>query len=608
MSTDSMAFLEESVDVFHVGEHYAETVSDTIAVRGQIRQRSSVDPKLEMAVFRCRECENEKRVAQNFGSIRQPAFCEGCGKQRAPWTLQREKCEYVDYQALRLQPVPERVEEGTETIDAHLTEALARQGVESGEVVTVVATYKAIHPNGSTVGEKILDAEDVIVEESAMQEVNRDAHQDVIDLLADMHDPMDVLVDSVAPTHYGDEHIKEGLILQLVRGNSPDAEGTNHRGLVHQLLLGDPGTGKTDFGEALTALSPRGQKTSGNEGTSAAGLTAAMTKDGFDDRDLTVTAGAIPKCSGGAVFIDELDSAGSSEQNALLEAMESGKVTIEKAGERAVLNAETAMLTAANPEDGHFRENDSPIQQTKIISPLLDRFDLLWVLEERTDREEIDELAGHILDGRDVATRQARGQAVPDDLLEDVDGEVSIDALRAYLQACRDLTPTFASAAVKDALREWYVAVKTRLVAREEDEERTIPVTPRSLLDLVRLAEASAKARHSETIEMVDAERATRLKSRSFRELGLDPGPDVEVKTDDDGVLVVTSDAPTAVVTEVVEGLKFEGAGYGADPDDVVDAVVEEADGLAPDDAADLIERMEAAKTIDRTPDGRLIA
>jgi len=606
VDADSLPIVDD-VDVYHVGEHYARTVSQTIAVRGQIRQRSSVDPKLEEATFECHRCGTLHRIPQGFGAIRQPTVCEGCEK-RGPFRLVNEQCLYVDYQALRLQPVPERVEEGTETIDAHLTEQLARRGVESGEVVTLVAEYKAVHPDGSTVGEKILDVEEVIVEESARQQIDRDAHRDVIDELADIHDPISTLVASIAPTHYGDEHIKESLILQLVRGNSPDAEGTNHRGLIHQLHLGDPGTGKTDFGEALTALSPRAQKTSGNEGTSAAGLTAAMTKDGFDDRDLTVTAGAIPKCSGGAVFIDELDSAGSAEQNALLEAMESGKVTIEKAGERAVLNAETAILTAANPEDGHFRADESPIQQTNIISPLLDRFDLMWVLRERTDREEIDDLAGHIIDGRDVATRQERGDEVPDELLEDVDGELPMDALRAYLQSCRELTPTFASDAVKDALREWYVAVKTRLVAREDEEGRTIPVTPRSLLDLIRLAEASAKARHSETIEMVDAERATRLKSRSFRELGLDPGPDVEVETDDDGQLVVTSDAPTAVVTEVVEELKFDGAGYGADRGDVVDAVVEEADDVDHDEAEQLVEEMLTAETIDKTPDGRLVA
>lgn len=172
-----------------------------------------------------------------------------------------------------------------------------------------------------------------------------------------------------------------------------------------------------------------------------------------------------------------------------------------------------------------------------------------------------------------------------------------------------DVRPAVTSeGAFREALREWYVEVKTRLVAREENQKRTIPVTPRALIDLIRLAEGSAKACHSETIEMVDAERATRLKSRSLREVGLDPGPDVEVETDEDGEMIVTSEAPTALVREVVEELKLSGADYGADRDQVIDAVVDEADSVNRAEASELVDRMLAAETIDKTPDERLIA
>lgn len=596
------------IDAFHVGEHYADTVGDVIAVRGQIQQRSSVDPKLEVGVFECARCGSRKQEDQGYGRISEPLFCPGCETKTTPWLFQRGPSEYVDFQAIRLQPVPEKVGEGKETIDGYLKDALARRGLESGEEVTVVAKYKAIHEQSSTVATKALEVQDVIVEDNNIQEADVEAHRETIDALAAQRNPFDTLIASVAPHHHGDPHIKEGLILQLVRGASLDGDGgQNHRGTVHQLLLGDPGTGKTDFGDALVALSPRAQKASGNEGTSAAGLTAAMTKDGFEDRDLTVTAGAIPKCSGGAIFIDELDSAGSPEQNAMLEAMESQVINIEKAGTKATLQADTAILAAGNPDDGHFKEDVKPAEQTTVISPLLDRFDLIFCPRERTERDEIDDIAGHILDSRDVASRRDQGEDVPDELVDDVDPEIETDALRAYLMECREITPTFASSAVKEALRAWYVEVKTRLVAREQDEGRTIPVTPRSLLDLVRLAESSAKARHSDEIEMIDAERATRLKSRSFREFGLEPGPDIEVQTDDDGGLVVDSEAPTAVVLEAVEELKFDGADYGADRDAVVDLAATDADDLDEDDVQDLVDSMLSAETLNETPDGRLI-
>jgi replicative DNA helicase Mcm len=372
-------------------------------------------------------------------------------------------------------------------------------------------------------------------------------------------------------------------------------------------LLGDPGAGKTDFGEAMVALSERARKTSANSGTSAAGLTAAMTKDDFSDSEWTIEAGDIPHCTDGSVFIDELNTASTEEQNAMLEAMESQVINISKGGEKATLEADTAILAAGNPDSGHFEEGVPPADQTSVVSPLIDRFDLIFCPREMTDREDIEALGGHIADDRDVQTRRERGLDVDPDKLQDVSPRIDTDALHAYLHECRKLKPVFASQAVKEALVNWYVETKTRLVAREEKEGRTIPVTPRTQQDVIRLAEAAAKARHSETIEMVDAERATRLKSRSFRELGLDPGPDVEIRTDDSGEQVVsTASTPTAAIVDAVEELKMIGSQYGAAREDVATAAAEGHQNLTADDAENLVDQLLAADELNEPTPGRL--
>jgi|GEM_PF-165270 len=591
---------------YSVGEHYADTVTDLIDVEAQIVKRSSVDPKLDTGVFVCQRCGAETEVPQSYGSILEPFICESCEK-KGPWKLLPGRSMWTDYQKLRLQQLPEELSDGeTETIDAHLTDDLARRGLESGQRVTLTAEYVPWSPDGDVVHSKLLDAVEVTVENDT-ENVDPDAFAEEIEDLSALDDPVMELVDAVAPNHEGDQHVKEGLILQLCRANSPtDSAGKEYGGTLHQLLLGEPGTGKSDFGNALSRLSPRGKKVSGNEGTSAAGLTAALTKDGWGDAEFSVTAGALPQASGGALFIDELDKAGRSEQNSMLEAMEDQVINIQKAGQEATLEADTAVFAAANPEDSHFRPDDPPIAQTDIDSALLDRFDLIFCPTERTDREEIDAVAGHIIDAKDVAVREERGEEVPEELLEGVEASVQADILRAYVARARQLTPRFADDDVKGVLRSWYVDVKTELVSREREEDRVIPVTPRSMLDLVRLAEASARARLSETIDLVDVERATRLKARSFDEMGLrNVGSEVEVEEDDEDGLVLSTEAPRVAVVEAVDELRMTGAAYGAGRDDVIDAVLEETDANRAR-VEDLIEEMLEAGTL-RTEDGRLV-
>ncbi|WP_135807444.1 ATP-binding protein, partial [Halorussus marinus] len=442
--------------VLSVGDERAEHLGETITVRGQVVKRSSVRPKVTTAAFECRRCGHLERIEQGYGDIDQPAVCPGCELKRVRWRFRKDCSEWTDFQKLRLQQLPEEMTNGeTESMDVFLTDELARRGLESGRCVSLIAEYLPLQDGGSTVFDKAFDAEDVLVEDTDPGEFDVEPYREVIDAVASRDDPVDVLVESVAPSHLGDRHIKEALICQLVRANAPTgADGKDYRGQIHMFLLGDPGAGKTDFGEALVRLAPRSQKSSGNEGTSAAGLTAAITRDDFSNAEFTVTAGAIPKCSGGALFLDELDSAGDQEQNALLEAMESGVINIEKAGQKATLEAETAILAAGNPENGHFDPERSPAEQTNVLSPLLDRFDLIFCPEEKTDPDAVEAIADHITAGRDAAQRREIDKNVPESA-DAVEPELSTEELRAYLAAAREKRPVFGSDEVRQTLRDW---------------------------------------------------------------------------------------------------------------------------------------------------------
>ena len=90
---------------------------------------------------------------------------------------------------------------------------------------------------------------------------------------------MDNLVKSFAPSIYGHEIIKKGILTQLFGGNKKvfPGKGTS-RADINICLVGDPSTAKSQMLQQVHRIAPRSIYTSGR-GTSAVGLTANVRKD-----------------------------------------------------------------------------------------------------------------------------------------------------------------------------------------------------------------------------------------------------------------------------------------------------------------------------------------
>lgn len=89
------------------------------------------------------------------------------------------------------------------------------------------------------------------------------------------------LVHSFAPSIYGHEEIKKGILAQLFGGARKDFSESGRgrfRSDINICLVGDPSTAKSQLLQQVYKIAPRGIYTSGR-GSSAVGLTANVRKD-----------------------------------------------------------------------------------------------------------------------------------------------------------------------------------------------------------------------------------------------------------------------------------------------------------------------------------------
>ena len=337
------------------------------------------------------------------------------------------------------------------------------------------------------------------------------------------------MVGAIAPSIYGYDKEKLAMIFQLFSGvtkHLPD--GSRIRGDLHMLLIGDPGTGKSQMLSYIQNIAPRSVYTSG-KGSSSAGLTAAAVRDDFGDgQQWTLEAGALVLADQGIAAIDELDKMRPEDRSAMHEALEQQKISVSKAGINATLKSRCSLLGAANPKYGRFDQFESIGEQIDLEPALISRFDLIFTVTDKPNEEEDRDLAGHILQTNYAGELHTHRQqnAASDYSAEEVEAvtdevapTIEPDLLRKYVaHAKKNCFPTMTEEA-KAEIEDFYVDLR----ARGTDEDAPVPVTARKLEALVRLSEASARIRLSDQVEQSDAERATSIARYCMEQIGMDP-------------------------------------------------------------------------------------
>jgi len=449
---------------------------------------------------------------------------------------------FKDYQTVTLQEMPESAPMGQlpRSVELILDHDLVDR-IKPGDRVEVVGVYRALANNSINGQSSTSGVFPTVVLVNNITTLNQTIHQltfvqrDVIDIraLSKREDILAVLSSSLSPSIHGHDMIKKALILQLLSGvekNLPN--GTHLRGDINILLVGDPSTAKSQLLRSMMAVAPLAISTTG-KGSSGVGLTAAVTSDP-DTRERRLEAGAMVLGDRGIVCIDEFDKMGEIDRVAIHEAMEQQTVTISKAGIHASLNARCSVLAAANPVYGNYDRDRRIVENIGLPDSLLSRFDLLFVVLDQLDPDLDRRIAGHVIRGHGYRSTVGRSGYDSDDDddddydSDDADGRIQAnsksiwqksrymfnnedDSDDEYMTSSEDVLQ-------HDFLRKYLHFAKTRIKPtlteeareciaaryaemRSRQDERTLPITARSLETVIRLASAHAKARLSQIVE-----------------------------------------------------------------------------------------------------------
>jgi len=491
----------------------AEVINKLVGVSGMVVRSSEVKPLAKKIGYRCLSC-GEITEAQLRGLVlKKPLRCGKCSEKELE--MDPDTSIFIDFQMVRLQELPEDLPAGhlphylEVTIIGDLVDQ-CRPGdrilltgivrIEQEQLSQLIKTSLfRLRMEGNNIeylGGRTADKDSRTIERL---EISNEDEKHIF-ALARKNDAYDILISSYAPHVYGHEVIKEVILLLIVGSVTKRLEdGSARRGDINVLLVGDPGTAKSEMLKFAAKIAPRGLYTSGR-GSTAAGLTAAVIRD--KSGIMMLEAGAVVLGDQGLVCIDEFDKIKPEDRSALHEVMEQQTCSVAKGGIVATLNARTSILAAANPLYGKYDPFKNITENVNLPIPLLTRFDIIYVIRDIPEKEKDHRIASHILElhRESESTRQYL---------------IDIDLFSKYLAYSKTMEPKLTVEAI-DKIRDYYMKM------RNVESEGMITVTPRQLEGLVRLATARSKLLLKDYVDSEDAERAIYLIQTMLETAGVD--------------------------------------------------------------------------------------
>lgn len=478
-----------------------------IMIRGIVVKAGQETSKISKAAYTCTACGETIYVEQKHQFLEAPDKRCSCNS-KGRWRINLEQTEYRDSQRLEVQESPDQLPPGHTPRRLPVTLADDLTGtVKPGDRVNVTgwAAVKLASPNSPKLElTRILLALHIeaVNRNQTADELTPEQTGEIQKLAKDPH-LFSRITRSIAPSIYGHHAIKQAIALQQFGSDPVVKPDIRKRGDVHLLLVGDPGTSKSQMLFYATQLSHRGVYTSGR-GSTAAGLTATAIRD-KDAEGFSLEVGALVIADTGLCAIDEIEKMRDEDREAIHPAMEQQVVAINKGGINTTLNARCSVLAAANPKMGRYNPYQSVAENIAVLPvTLLTRFDLIFVIRDQPDEE------------RDAAT----GDAILD-LASSTGDLLTTDELRRYVSYAKRVHPQLTPAAAAH-LKAFYLRIRKASTGPAESAA-AVMITPRQLEALIRLTKAHARLHLRTEATEADTDAAIALFRASMSQVGVDP-------------------------------------------------------------------------------------